>query len=313
MTVLIGTNDGVVAVDDDGRVSTELVGSIRALRSNRFGCWAALHDGSVTRREPDRSWTEWAVTVDAALTTVLPRRDGALLGTDDARLWSATNGDVVPLSGFDRVDGRETWHAVGTRVPYVRSLTALPGDDALLASVHVGGIPRSVDGGTTWTPTVDVDADVHEVRAHPDDAPLVMATAAVGLLRSDDGGATWGPPIRAGLHASYLRALAFCDGAVIVSASDGPFGDRVALYRGPLDGGGLERCTAGLPEWLPEIVDTGALDGVGAHVVAGSGGQVFESRDAGATWRELAEQLDHVRAVALVKTPPVDGRERGAG
>jgi hypothetical protein len=310
VTVLIGTNNGVVAVDDDGEVSTELVGSIGALRANRLGCWATVNRHSVARRDPDGSWTMWPLMVDASITAVLPQRHGALVGTDDARLWTAIDGAVSPVFGFDVVPGRDTWHAVGSRVPYVRSLSSPASDAALLASVHVGGIPRSANCGQTWAPTVDVDADVHEVCAHPDDTSVVMAAAAVGLLRSDDGGATWAPATRVGLHASYLRALAFPTGAVIVSASDGPFGDQVALYRCPLAGGALERCAGGLPEWLPAIVDTGALAASGSRVAAGTAGRVFVSDDAGSTWRLLVEGLDQVRAVALVDAPRHPRRSR---
>src|SRR4029453_14776189 len=67
-----------------------------------------------------------------------------------------------PIEGFQTIAGRDDWHAVGSRKPYVRSLTATAGD-VLLANVHVGGIPRSTDGGATWEPTIDVDADVHQV------------------------------------------------------------------------------------------------------------------------------------------------------
>jgi hypothetical protein len=308
VTVLIATNNGIVAVGDDGDVSIELVGSIGALRANALGCWATLNRHSVAQRDRNGSWTVWGLTVDATVTAVLPQRRGALVGTDDARLWTVIDGHAAPVLGFDAVPGRATWYAVGSRGPYVRSLSSPPRDATLLASVHVGGIPRSANRGDTWAPSVDVDADVHEVRAHPDDDSLVMAAAAVGLLRSDDGGATWAPATGAGLHASYLRALAFPSGAVIVSASDGPFGDQVALYRRPLDGEAFERCAGGLPEWLPAIVDTGALDADGSRVVAGTAGRVFVSGDAGSSWRLLAEGLDHVRAVALVDAPRRPGR-----
>jgi hypothetical protein len=107
------------------------------------------------------------------------------------------------------------------------------------------------------------------------------------------------------LHATYLRALAFAGRGVVVSASDGPFGSRVALYRRALDGDGFERCTEGLPEWLPAIVDTGALTARDRQVAAGSADQVFASDDAGVTWRVLARDLPHVTAVALLA--PADG------
>ena len=70
---------------------------------------------------------------------------------------------------------------MGSNVPYVRSLTETSDHRALLANVHVGGIPRSGNGGASWAPTIDPDADVHQVRAAPTDRSLVLAAAAVGL------------------------------------------------------------------------------------------------------------------------------------
>lgn len=84
-----------------------------------------------------------------------------------------------------------------------------------------------------------------------------------------------------------------------MSASDGPFGKHAALYRRELDGGDFERCTVGLPDWLPAIVDTGHLDAGGSRVVAGIAGQVIVSDDAGDSWRVLAADLPDVTAVAL--------------
>ena len=167
-------------------------------------------------------------------------------------------------------------------------------------SVHVGGIARSTDEGASWEPTVDVDVDVHQVRAHPLDADVAMAAAAVGLIESDDAGRTWSAPSTAGLHATYLRAVAFPAGAVIVGASDGPFGRRAALYRRRVEEEGFERCRVGLPEWLPGLVDTGALDARGADVAAGCGGSLFASEDGGCSWRLLAGDLPPVRSVALL-------------
>jgi hypothetical protein len=300
MHVLVGTDDGVVTVSPHGARRTEFAGAARSLSVDPSGdCWAALDDGSVARRDSDGRWQRWPSGVDAPLTAVLPTGRGALVGTRDARLWCSVDGDATPVPGFDRVAGRGDWHAVGSATPYVRSLSSTV-DGAWLASVHVGGIARSADGGASWEPTVDVDADVHQVRAHPVDAGVAMAAAAVGLLESDDAGRTWSSPSTAGLHATYLRAVAFPTGSVIISASDGPFGRRAALYRRPLDEEGFERCRAGLPEWLPALVDTGALDARGADVAAGCGGSVFASEDGGGSWRLLADDLPPVRSVALL-------------
>jgi photosystem II stability/assembly factor-like uncharacterized protein len=208
-------------------------------------------------------------------------------------------GRFEPIPGFETVPGRDDWHAVGSRQPYVRSLTATAGG-VLLANVHVGGIPRSDDDGATWQPTIDVDADVHQVRAHPQRPELVLAAAAVGLCRSGDAGETWSV-VTDGLHASYCRAVATAGDVMFVSASTGPFADQAALYRRAIDGEGpLERCTDGLPEWQPQNIDTACLDTDGTRVAFGGvDGVVYGSEDAGRTWVVLADGLPPVSAVTI--------------
>ncbi|HEY6317872.1 MAG TPA: hypothetical protein VI462_08300, partial [Acidimicrobiia bacterium] len=110
-----------------------------------------------------------------------------------------------------------------------------------------------------------------------------------------------------GLHATYLRGVVFTDDAVVVGASDGPFGDHAALYRRPFQGGAFEHCDGGLPEWLPVLVDTGALAGDASRVVAGSGDTVYVSEDGARTWRAAATGLPWVRAVALVGLDSASG------
>lgn len=304
MTVLVGTVAGVTVVDDGASPHVELDGVVTALAADPCGgCWGVLDRRALIRRAEDGTWSGVPVEVDGLITAVHPAGFGAWLGTADARLWAVSGGESAPVAGFDAVAGRDGWHAVGSRVPYVRSVSATAGEGAVFSSVHVGGIPRSANGGATWAPTVDVDDDVHEVRAHPVDPALVMAAAAVGLLESRDGGVSWGAPSTSGLHATYLRALCFPAGAVIVAASDGPFGSRVALYRRELDGGDFERCTAGLPEWLPAIVDTGTLAAQGSRVAAGTADRVLASDDAGRQWRLVAEDLPEVTAVAVLAAP----------
>ena len=305
VTVLVATDGGLLAVRDDEPPHAQLAGRITALRvDGTVGSWAVVERRALARRADDGSWAVEPVALDPPITAVLATRGGALVGTSDARLARVGDRGAEPVSGFDRLAGRDRWHAVGSSAPYVRSLSATAEGGALLASVHVGGIPRSRDGGASWEPTVDIEADVHEVRAHPVHPQVVMAAAAVGLLKSQDAGATWGPPATTGLHATYLRALAFPAEAVVVSASDGPVGRRSALYRRSLDRGSFERCTNGLPEWLPAIVDTGTLDARGDQVVAAAADTVFASEDGGQTWRVLAAGLPPIRAAAIVDPPP---------
>ncbi|HMF83405.1 MAG TPA: hypothetical protein VKI01_09035 [Acidimicrobiia bacterium] len=298
MSVRVGTADGLFSLN--GSTERQVEGhSVSALDRG----WA-IFDGetvvyetgdgwqqSLTVRSPERS-----LGVHGAL---LARRDEAIVGWGSSLTRVFKNGRFEPIPGFETVPGRDDWHAVGSRQPYVRSLTATPAG-VLLANVHVGGIPRSTDGGATWRPTIDVDADVHQVRAHPQRPELVLAAAAVGLCRSDDAGETWNV-LTDGLHASYCRAVATADDVMFVSASNGPFADRAAVYRRAIDGDGpLERCTNGLPQWQPNNVDTGCLDTDGTRVAFGGGdGVIYGSEDAGRTWHVLADGLPPVSAVTI--------------
>ena len=139
---------------------------------------------------------------------------------------------------LDRVAGRDKWYAgaavingklVGPPLG-IRSITVTSDGGALLANVHVGGIPRSVDGGATWRPTIDVDSDVYEVLAHPSRAGVVVAAAAAGLCISSDGGATWEVE-QAGLHESYCSAVGFARDHVVVAAAADHFAAQSALYQ----------------------------------------------------------------------------------
>jgi photosystem II stability/assembly factor-like uncharacterized protein len=298
MNVLVGTADGLVV---DGR--QELSGHhVTALA----GDWAILDRSSLVQRISGGSWHTWVAFEpheSIKLTSLTPVGRDVFLGDRGGHLLrhrvEGESPHLVPVEGFDAVSGRDEWHAVGSREPYVRSLTATA-DGVILANVHVGGIPRSTDGGETWEPTIDVDDDVHQVRAHPERPELVLAAAAVGVCRSDDAGATW--QVRTdGLHATYCRAVALAGDLMLVSASTGPFTDQGALYRRALDTDGpFERCTDGLPEWQPDNVDTGCLDTDGERAAfGGADGVVYGSEDAGRTWRVLADGLPPVTAVAI--------------
>jgi photosystem II stability/assembly factor-like uncharacterized protein len=182
----------------------------------------------------------------------------------------------------------------------VRSLAATIDGGALLANVHVGGIPRSTDGGTTWAPTIDPDADVHEVRAHPTDPALVVAAAAYGLHESSDGGVTW-TLIDDGLHATYARAVAFTSDSVLVSVSNGPFATEGAIYRRVVGSDQpFERCVDGLPRSLAGNIDTGCLDANGEDaVLVDAAGAVFMSGDDAMSWVHVAD-IDGASSAVLV-------------
>ena len=299
-TVLVATDDGVQPFDDGSTGPRELAGRrVCALARRRDDWWAIADGATVLRRDPTGAWTAVA-TARTDLTCLLPTSDGAWCGTVDGHLLRLFGEAFAVVGGFDAIPGRETWKAVGSRTPYVRSITTTADDRSLLAGVHVGGIARSGNGGSSWKPTIDVQADVHQVRADPADPKLVLAPAAVGLAVSRDGGATWDVTTEE-LHATYLRAIAFTTTAALVSASEGPSADRSALYRwDTATGGTLTKVEGGLPEWLDGNVDTHALDAHrDAAAFADAGGTVYASSDGGRSWAVLGSDLGHAHAVGV--------------
>jgi hypothetical protein len=297
--LLVGTEDGLVEVDGSRR--RELDGH-RVTALSGAG-WAIVDGTTVMQRIPPGGWHKWLEFGGAGsghLTCLAPRGDEVFVGTSGGHLVRHRRDEsprLQPVASFDTVDGREQWHAVGSREPYVRSLTVTAAG-VLLANVHVGGIPRSTDGGETWAPTIDVDADVHQVRAHPERPELVLAAAAVGLCLSRDGGATWTVHTE-GLHATYCRAVAVAGDTMLVSASTGPFTDRGAIYRRSLDGDGpFERVS----DWLDGNVDSGRLVAFGDQVAFGDpDGRLRFSDDYGATWT-VWDDVPPVTALAYSRT-----------
>jgi photosystem II stability/assembly factor-like uncharacterized protein len=236
------------------------------------------------------------------LTSVLPLDRAVLAGTSEAHLVRLEDGVAQTLESFESAEGRDAWYTPWGGPPDVRSMAMAASGD-LYVNVHVGGILRSGDDGRSWRPTMDIQADVHEVRTVDERPDLVLAAAAVGPMVSTDAGSTWSVDPN-GLHAPYCRAVALSGDTLLVTASDGPFGKRAAVYRRPLAGKGpFEKCTQGLPEWFPGNIDTGCLAATPDLVAFGTEeGEVFVSDDAGASWKEAASSLPPVHALVIAET-----------
>lgn len=293
--VLIATwNDGLFALTD-GTFHHEWAGhSLRGLAPDGGGNALAIVDGKSLCRRTHGTWQTLAKS-DLELASCLAVGADLYVGTYEVPgvMRVGADGSLAPLSGFDQVPGRERWYAgsalINGRVmgpPLgIRSMTATCDGHALLANVHVGGIPRSTDGGATWQPTIDIDSDVHQVRAHPTRPQIVIAATGIGLGISADGGQTWTID-RNGLHASYCSAVAFVGDDILVAASADHFASQGAIYRRPIDGRGpLLRVEGGLPPWLDGIADTQNIAASGSTLaVVDRAGKLYLSEDAGRSW-----------------------------
>lgn len=283
--------------------------SVRHLADDGQGGALAIVDRhSVWRRTADGDWTMIA-ECDRALSCCVAVGDVVLVGTDDARILRIDPGRApYSLAGFDTVEGRDRWYA-GTAIvdgklvgpPLgIRSMAATCDGAALLANVHVGGIPRSTDAGVTWRPTIDIDCDVHEVRTHPTRGNLAIAASAAGLCVSRDAGASWAIEQR-GLHAHHCSAVAFGRDDIFISAAADQFADQGAVYRRPIDGDDpLEALGGGMPRWIDGVADTGCIAARGSIVaVIDRSGRLYLSSDDGAGWFSPADRLPYASCLLI--------------
>jgi hypothetical protein len=285
--LLVATTQGLLDLD----TSSALVDghTITALAPSPTGWHALLDRRTVIRLDGGDVVAVGELPVDDGQSLAVLGDGSVVVGRIGARL--AMVGDQVEtVAAFEQVPGRDHWENPAGPTPDTRSMASSGAH--LWVNVHVGGLWHTVDRGMTWRSVVEPEADIHEVRAVNGS---VAVAAAVGFGWSGDGGESWEWNTE-GLHGRYLRAVCLDDETAYVSASDGPFTKRGAVYRAQL-GSAFVRCD-GLPEWFPGNVDTGHLDAASGRVAIAFGRIVHVSRDNGQSWSEF-EVPDPITAVRL--------------
>jgi hypothetical protein len=285
--ILVGTDDGVHEFEARGVSRRQLPGRrVTALSREGWECWGILDDSEVWHTAGVDWWFRVAALEGLRATCLADTRAGVVVGTEEAHLFRVAGEGLEQITTFERIDGRDDWYTPWGSPADTRSISE--SDEYVYVNIHVGGIVRSNDRGETWEPTIDIHSDVHKVRVGTDH---VFAACALGLAVSEDGGGSWTMRTE-GLHSTYARGVAQCGQTVLLSVSDGPRGGRSALYRGPSDGGTLERCSHGLPEWFDDNIDSACLDSIPELVAfATRDGQLFASEDEGVTWSEVTASM----------------------
>lgn len=300
--ILVATATGLRVFLPSGENGAELTGrEVNALVPEACGaCVAVVDTREIWRRNAAGEWSPVA-SADIALGSIVSAKGTIFAGanSDAVMVRVPVGGQADRLHGFDRVPGRQEW--VGNGPPlHVRSLAATADGAAVLAAVHVGGIPRSTDGGENWSPTVPILFDIHEVRAHPTLPNIMAAAAAVGLCLSEDGGSTWTVCSKSPNGTSSLAAAVLPDEALF-SMQDGPFAARSQVWRWRFGGQSAEQVRDGLPEWLEGKVDTGRMAaGAGLAAIIDHGGNLWVSETGSRGWRRIASGLPWVFGVAVL-------------
>ncbi len=310
MTILVATGEGCRVLGESGERAVELQGrQVSVLAAEPGGSCLAVVD------EPG-SWTgaiwrrlaagEWLPVGDAGIPVQSLASAGGVGrpiyagGLEEAAVVRiAANGEATRLIGFDITPGRESWFASGPPLG-VRSLATTADGAAILAAVHVGGVPRSVDGGESWSPTMPVNFDVHEVSASPSLPNLVMAATAVGLCVSENAGLNW-RTMSQGLEETNSLAVAIGNEEALFSIQEGPFASRSQLWRSRLGSDRVEQVREGLPEWLDGKVDTAHIAaGYGRFAVVDGGGSLWVSTTRSIGWERRCSGLGYVFGVVIV-------------
>ena len=296
--VVVGSTEGLHHIVG-GRSRVEFTGhEVRSLVRIASELWAIIDRREVWRFDLDDRWRKVAAVSGLDAICLLPTSEQVLVGTSEAHLWRLRRKTLEPISSFDEVEGRKTWYNPAGPAPDVRSISTDPTGN-FYVNVHVGGIARSRDAGKSWQPTIEVDADVHQV-LYDAGSDLLLGASLRGLAVSEDQGESWRFDTQ-GLHGTYLRAVAVVQGTVLVTASTGPFTDRAAVYRKPVNSRApFDRCEMGLPEWFSQNINTFNLTASDACVAfASEEGSVYFSRDEGTNWNLLIEGLPTPRCLIL--------------
>ncbi len=288
--VVVGSHDGLHVIGQEQDTHLFEGTAVTAACSDGGVIWALTERRHLYRCDGDQ--IERVASLDRPVGTCLAsHRDTLWVGGDDAGLWRLEDSTLEVVDSFQHAPTRDEWSTPWGGPPSVFSIA--DNGSEVYVSVHVGGIMRSSDQGRSWNSTIDLHDDVHQVAIGPDGA-VWAATGRRGLAASNDRGETWRYHT-AGLHATYLLAVAAGSSGVFVAASSGHAAADGALYRFEVDR--FVDCT---PQQLTVdgAIGPRQVAAVNDHVVvAMPNGDVYTSTDAGRSWNRAARDLSDVTEV----------------
>lgn len=311
--VLFGTVDGVVILRREteswSQVSRSLNGKhIHALVFEpQSGTWfaGAQHGGVYASTDGGRTWSERVVGLSELNVYSLSCAsiDGTVrlfCGTEPAKLFIS---DDLGLTWEEKPhlaqQKNEKWSfPAPPHVPHVKHINFSPSDPkTVFASIEVGALLKSVDGGDTWAEVEGMYEDVHRCIISPDSGSMYV-TGGMGLWASHDSGDSWQNVFGRGSESGgYPDQLVFKPSDptyMILSAGQkspgnwGPDGTAANRFSRSTDAGRTwEILTLGLEDKFKHNVEAMTLNesSSGTQIFAATtGGEVFWSSDAGASW-----------------------------
>lgn len=302
------------------------------------GLWRSLDGGERFARDYDGLFVECHVRALAVhprdpRTVYLGCELGLFVSRDGAATWAPVDSPVAgrqvwsillsphdpdlilvgtcPSGIFRSADGGRTWEEGRAvirqecpRIMHTRVTTfaADPADpDVLWAGVEIDGLRRSCDRGRTWEPIGQglSSQDIHGLALMPG---RMIASTNNDLNLSEDGGATWRPlGIGQVMPWNYCRGLGQQAGrpeVVYLGNGDAPPGTVGVVGRST--DGGRTWYEAGMPGRANSTIWTFAVHPADPQLVyaCSVSGEVYRSRDGGASWEKLAREFGEIRALA---------------
>ncbi|MEM9013499.1 MAG: hypothetical protein AAGB02_00170 [Pseudomonadota bacterium] len=225
-----------------------------------------------------------------------------------------------PGEVFISEDDGESWTrsklAVATECWFINTtrVTSIKFDprerDTIWATVEIDGAFRSRDRGKTWELLVDglVDRDTHDMifLDRGDGREILMSTEA-GVHRSRDNGASWVcEPIDLAPWP-YFRSLRSLPGKpeqVLASVGDKPSGETGMVLLSE-DFGATWR-EVELPHPVNSTIWSFATHPGDPNLVffATIFGQIYRSKDGGASWTKIKRELGEIRMIAWEPSAP---------
>ena len=316
--VLVGTDDGLLVLDVDGRraqaVTHAFMGRhITALAAASDSVLAAMMRYGVCRISAGERDAEW--TLDAHVLSLASSQSAphvCLAGAEPAALYRSDDGGRTwrELRALRcGPDAGRWYHPSPASSPHVLGLAIDPGNpDTLYAGIEVGGVYKSTDGGETFKASSQgLYEDIHKLAGHPGRPAQLWAATGNGVYRSDDGAESWTEASR-GMARRYAAAIGVVTGrgteTVIASAAaappwNGAYGANAVIFRSTSSGGGWEPGMGGLPQTLDGVPVAFASSHVTpGRVYAGvASGELLASDNLGRSWYLLAGDQPSVQAV----------------
>jgi photosystem II stability/assembly factor-like uncharacterized protein len=282
--------------------------------------WSATNGG--VRYEPDAELSVKRVW------HIRPGRESepgvVYCGVDPAGLFRSTDGGETwsEVKGLNRHETRPRWNP-GAGGMIVHTILLDPHfQDRMYVAISAAGVFRSDDAGVTWTPRnkgtradflpdkmPDLGQCVHKLSLAPDAPNILYQQNHCGMYRSDSAGDSWtdisgGLPSRFGfplaVHPRDAKTVWVLPliGAEMRTVPNG----CLAVFRSTNSGKTWQTQSRGLPARnafdtiLREAMSTDTCDPAGVYFGT-ENGQLYHTRDEGASWNLLAEHLPPIMSV----------------